>query len=73
MIKKIIREYIKIIQKIFITAVLFILYIFGFGITLIFVTIFNKKLLKAETRKKDTCWKDTEGYENDINDCIRES
>ena len=67
------QKFIKIIQKIFITVALFICYIFGFGVTLIFVTIFNRGLLGAEKREKDTFWKDAEGYENDINDCMRES
>jgi len=73
MIRKMIQKYIRIIQKIFITVALFVFYILGFGVTLIFVTIFRRGLLGAGKREKNTFWKDAEGYENDINDCMRES
>ena len=61
MIKKIIQKYIKIIQKMFITVALFILYIVGFGITLIFTIIFNRKLLGIEKREKNSFWSAAKG------------
>lgn len=73
MVRKIIQNFIKTVQKILITAALFILYIVGFGITLIFVIIFNRKLLGGKEREKDTFWKDAKGYETDINEHMRES
>ncbi len=72
MIKKIIQKYIRIVQKIFITIALFILYIAGFGITLILVVIFNRGLLGIEKKGKNTFWKDAEGYEADLNECMKE-
>lgn len=73
MIRKIIQKYIRIIQKIFITIALFILYIVGFGITLILVTIFNRRLLGVGKKEKATFWINAEGYDVDINECMRES
>jgi len=60
-------------QKIIITAALFFIYILGFGITLILVTIFNRKLLGIKRREEDTFWVKAEGYEADIDQLIRES
>ena len=73
MIKKIVQKYIRIIQNILITIALFFVYIVGFGITLIFVIIFDRKLLGVEKIEKDTFWKNAEGYQTDIKDCMRQS
>lgn len=73
MIKGIINKIVVIIQKAIIYTSLFIFYVFGFGITLAFVAVFNRKLLGAEKYRKDTFWKEAEGYENDISGCARES
>ena len=60
-------------QKIFITIVLFIIYIFGFGITLILVILFNRRLLGGTIEDKDTFWRNAEGYEPDLNDSLQQS
>lgn len=73
MIKRIINKIIVIIQKAVIYTSLFIFYVFGFGITLAFMAVFNRKLLGTEKHSKDTFWKKAEGYENDIGGCERES
>ena len=73
MIRKIIQNFIKIVQKIVITVSLVIVYIFGIGITLIFIIIFNRRLLGITEGKRDTFWRDAEGYNSDISECLRES
>ena len=61
------------LQKIFITATLFVIYIFGFGITYVMIMIFNRKMLKRQKKSLNTFWKDAEGYEGSIEECTRES
>ncbi len=73
MLKKIIQWYVMIVQKVLITVMLFMLYILGFGITFIFAVIFNRRLLGLERVNKYTFWKDAQGYDADINECMRES
>ena len=70
---KIIRKSRRIIQKILITTSLFVLYIVGFGITLFFVTIFNRRLLRIKRKEAGTFWQKAEGYEADIQEFIRQS
>ena len=65
------------IQKNFIRVSLFFIYIVGFGITLIFVKIFHRKLLKDQNsrsnqRKKNTFWKKADGYSPKIDECLKQ-
>jgi len=73
MIKKIIQNFIRIIQKILITIFLFIVYIIGIGVTLIFVMIFNRRLLGKTFKGKNTFWNEAKGYGADINSSMRQS
>lgn len=61
-----------IVQKIIITLSLIIIYFVGFGITLIFILVFRRKMLTGEFGK-NTIWIEAEGYESDINGAIRQS
>jgi len=73
MIKKIIQNFIRIIQKILITIFLFIVYIIGIGVTLIFVMIFNRRLLGKTFKAKNTFWNEAKEYGADINSSMRQS
>lgn len=73
MIKKIIQNFIRIIQKILITISLIIVYIVGFGVTLIFAMVFNRRLLGEECKEKSTFWIKAKWYGADINDSVRQS
>jgi len=72
-LKSIIQRLIAIVQKIFIMVSLFILYICGFGITLIFVMLFNRRLIRRQKLNKDSFWIDAQGYGNGLNESLRES
>ena len=69
MFKKIIQKFISILQKIFVTLALFLIYIFAFGLTLIFI-IFSKRGLSG---KEKSYWKNAEGYEGNYNEYLRGS
>jgi hypothetical protein len=73
MLRERIQASIATFRKAFIAVFLFILYIFGFGITLVFVTIFNRRLLGIPKKGEKTFWREARGYSADINECLRES
>jgi len=73
MFKKIIQNLIRIIQKLLIIFLLTIIYFLGFGITLIFMVIFNRKVLACHSGSDDTFWIDAEGYGADMEDSVRQS
>ena len=73
MIKRIINKFVATVQKAVIYVSLFVFYIFGFGITLLFAAVFNRELLGIDKYREGTFWKKAEGYENDIAGCERES
>ena len=73
MIKGILQNYIKTIQKILITVLLTFVYFIGFGVTLILVIIFNRKILGKKYKDRDTFWKEAEGYQDDMGNSIRQS
>lgn len=72
-VKEIIEKFVHLIQKILIFSALFLLYIFGFGLTFIFAFIFNRRLLGMHAKDKDSYWIETQGYAPDMEGCTRES
>ena len=69
MIKKVIQNIIRIIQKIFIIVALSIIYIIGFGV----LKIFNKFIFKVKHKKRNTFWNEVKEYENNIYEHMRQS
>jgi hypothetical protein len=61
---------VKSIQKIIITVALFLIYVFGFGTTLFFIAIFNRKLWVNNSVNKDTFWR---SCEIGVDDYLRQS
>jgi hypothetical protein len=72
-IKIIIQIFIRLIQKTIVTISLFLIYVFGFGVTAIFVMLFNRDILVSRYDKKDTFWGKAEDYETDIESSFRQS
>ena len=72
-IKKIIQNLIRIIQRILIFVSLTVIYFFGFGITLLFMMIFNRKVLTGYSKNDNTFWIEAKGYEADIEESLRQS
>ena len=61
------------IQKVLITIFLIVTYFIVFGVSLIFIAIFNRKLLWPKIKKTKTFWIDAKGYSPKIKDCLRQS
>lgn len=72
-IKRKIQNFIRRIQKLLITLLLFIVYFLCLGITLILMAIFNRKALTGYSKGDNTFWIEAQGYEADIEDSMRQS
>lgn len=72
-IKIIIQIFIRFIQNTIVTISLFLIYVFGFGVTIIFMMLFNRDILISRSDKKDTFWSKAEDYETDIEISLRQS
>jgi hypothetical protein len=73
MLKRLIQKFIRIIQKILITFSLTVVYFLGLGITLIFIALFNRKIITSSSKDDDTFWVGAEGYQPDIEDSFCQS
>ena len=66
MLKRLIQKFIRIIQKILITFSLTVVYFLGLGITLIFIALFNRKIITSSSKDDDTFWVGAEGYQQGV-------
>lgn len=71
--KKIIQRLVKTIQAILIILSLTITYFVIFGITLIFMIIFKRKMLIGQSKYNDTFWIDAKEYESNKEDIFSQS
>jgi hypothetical protein len=60
-------------QKIVLFISLTGIYFLGFGITLFFTMIFNRKVLIETSKDDTTSWIEAAGYDADMNDALRQS
>lgn len=72
-IKKINMKVIWVVQKVLIRVLLVFTYYIGFGITYVIVLLFKRKLLGGYNKNQDSFWKDAEGYNPDMGECLRQS
>jgi len=73
MIKKIIQGFIRTVQKILIFVSLTLIYFLGFGITLIFMMVFNRKVLTGNSKDDNTFWVKATAHEANIKDSMHQS
>ena len=72
-LRKIQQFYIKTVQKILIFVFLLILYTIGFGITKLFIILFQSKIFKQKPINNKTYWEKAKGFEADYNKCLKQS
>lgn len=72
-IKIIIWNFIRLIQEILVTILLFLIYVFGFGLTAIFTLVFNRHLLRKGSKNEDTFWNEVKDHEANMEDSLRQS
>ena len=70
--KRIIRIYVRFIQRILITFFLTILYFLGFGVTKLFMFLIPTKHKKTSD-KSDSFWINAEGYTADMDSASEQS
>jgi len=63
----------RAVQKILLAVFLVIIYFFGFGLTLALAVLFNPKIIFAGRKNKESSWVRAEGYQPDLEDCLRQS
>lgn len=72
-IKIVIWSIVRLIQKLLVTIFLFLIYVFGFGLTAIFTLVFNRRLLRKGSKNEDTFWNQAKDYEGNMEDSLRQS
>ncbi len=73
MFAELVRKTYTVVQKILVTVFLFVVYIVMFGLTVVFLLIFNRAVLFPGIRKKKTFWEKAEDYDADIDTGMRQS
>lgn len=73
LLKKKTQKFIIIMQKVLIPVLLVLTYLVGFGLTLVFILLFNKKIIFGKGEKEDTYWLEAKGYEADTFDGMKQS
>lgn len=72
-VKIIIWNFVRLVQKILVTVFLFLIYVFGFGMTVIFLLFFNQRILGKISKDQDTFWGEVQGYEINMEDSFKQS
>ncbi len=73
MIKKITQYIIHWVQRVFITVLLTLLYIVGFGVTALAVSVFRPSLMRQDSTEEQTFWHPAETYDIRLSDTQRQS
>ena len=73
MLKKITQKLVRAVQGVLLLISLTLVYFLGFGITLFFALLFNRKLLRGCNKDSDTFWVEARGYDPDIGDNLHQS
>lgn len=71
--KKIINYSVSIIQKLVLNIALFLVYYLGFGITLIFIWVFDRKFFQRSDQKIDSVWRAAIDYDQSETELYRQS
>jgi hypothetical protein len=71
--KKIIKIYIRFVQKILITLLLTVLYFIGFGLTWVYSVLFKRGMLYGRCRNDESFWLDIKEQEPNLQNSIQQS
>jgi hypothetical protein len=70
--KNLVQKFIKVMQTIIVTSVLFLLYLIGFALSGMVILLFNPKFFSAP-RAKPSYWIDAQGYDPDMQEAVRQT
>jgi len=71
-VKKILMKFIRGVQKVLIVILLTVVYFAGFGLTVVFLLIFNPRVIRGD-RKRNSSWIRAEEPEPGLESCMRGS
>ncbi len=63
--RKLLKAYIRFVQRILVTVLLSLLYTVGFGVTWLLACVFQRKLLSG-SGSESSCWEPPQGYADDL-------
>jgi hypothetical protein len=72
-LKGLLKRLIVKAQHVVMVCLLFLLYVVGFGITVLFALVFDRKLLGMKCAKTETFWQEARGYSADMEEATRQS
>ncbi|MFH1800247.1 MAG: hypothetical protein ABH891_05330 [Candidatus Omnitrophota bacterium] len=68
-----VKSFVRAGQKVLVTVLLWIAYLFGLGLTVFFMLIFNQKFLGEKPENEGSFWKEAKGYGRNDHDVMRQS
>jgi hypothetical protein len=68
-----VKSFIRAGQKVLVTVLLWIAYVFGFGLTVFLAFIFNRKFFSGKSGSEGSFWKEARGYGRNDHDVMRQS
>jgi cytochrome c biogenesis protein CcdA len=68
-----VKSFVRTGQKVLVTVLLWIAYVFGLGLTVFLAFIFNRKLLSGKSESEGSFWKEAKGYGRNDHDVMRQS
>lgn len=67
------KSFVRAGQKVLVTILLWIAYLFGIGLTVFFLLIFNRKFLNGRPESEGSFWREAAGYGRNDHDVMRQS
>lgn len=67
------RVFVRTVQRVLLRFLLWAAYIFGIGLTNLFIFIFNRKCLERKNTNTDSFWEEAKGYGGSDHDVMRQS
>jgi cytochrome c biogenesis protein CcdA len=68
-----VKSFVRAGQKVLVTILLWIAYLFGIGLTVFFIRIFNRKFINGKSENEGSFWKEAKGYGRNDHDVMRQS
>jgi cytochrome c biogenesis protein CcdA len=67
------KSFVRKGQEVLLTVLLWIAYFLGLGLTVLFISIFNRKFLFEKPGNGGSFWKEAKGYGRGDHDVMRQS
>jgi cytochrome c biogenesis protein CcdA len=68
-----VKSFVRKGQEVLLTVLLWIAYLLGLGLTVLFMRIFSRKFLSGQTEDNGSFWREAKGYGRNDHDVMRQS